>query len=186
MQDGVFMAGATFEATWDEINLKKFKRGLYLLEQAGRNLTPILEQIGEEMVQNAWDRFGREETPDGRPWASDAASTVAEKQAKGRILKILQSSGMLRNTINYRVDGSNLAVGSPQDYAEHHQLGKPGPWIIKPKAKKALAWDGAAHPVKGVKHPGIKARPFLGLSEDDKAAIRRILNKAIRNALKEG
>lgn len=33
--------------------------------------------------------------------------------------------------------------------------------IIKPKGKKALYWKGASHPVKFVRHPGTKAKPFL-------------------------
>ena len=33
--------------------------------------------------------------------------------------------------------------------------------IIKPKDKKALYWKGARHPVKSVRHPGSKAKPYL-------------------------
>ena len=33
--------------------------------------------------------------------------------------------------------------------------------IIKPKNKKALYWKGASHPVKSVRHPGSKAKPYL-------------------------
>lgn len=33
--------------------------------------------------------------------------------------------------------------------------------IIKAKNKKALYWKGASHPVKSVKHPGGKAKPYL-------------------------
>lgn len=35
------------------------------------------------------------------------------------------------------------------------------PHIIKPKNKKALYWKGAKHPVKSVRHPGSKAKPYL-------------------------
>lgn len=33
--------------------------------------------------------------------------------------------------------------------------------IIRPKNKKALYWQGAKHPVKFVKHPGTKEKPYL-------------------------
>ena len=33
--------------------------------------------------------------------------------------------------------------------------------VIRPKNKKALYWKGATHPVKQVKHPGSKAKPYL-------------------------
>ena len=32
---------------------------------------------------------------------------------------------------------------------------------IVPRNKQALMWPGAAHPVKRVHHPGLKARPFF-------------------------
>jgi hypothetical protein len=35
------------------------------------------------------------------------------------------------------------------------------PHDIKPKNKQALYWPGAAFPVRGVKHPGTKANPYL-------------------------
>lgn len=35
------------------------------------------------------------------------------------------------------------------------------PHVIRAKNKKALYWEGASHPVKQVKHPGTKAKPFL-------------------------
>lgn len=35
------------------------------------------------------------------------------------------------------------------------------PYTIRPKAKKALWWKGAAHPVRSVRHPGIKKNPFM-------------------------
>ena len=33
--------------------------------------------------------------------------------------------------------------------------------VIKAKNKKALYWKGASHPVKSVRHPGSKAKPYL-------------------------
>ena len=33
--------------------------------------------------------------------------------------------------------------------------------IIRAKNKKALYWKGASHPVKAVRHPGSKAKPYL-------------------------
>ena len=33
--------------------------------------------------------------------------------------------------------------------------------LIKPKNKKMLYWKGASHPVRIVRHPGSRAKPFL-------------------------
>ena len=46
------------------------------------------------------------------------------------------------------------------DYAKYVEYGTP-PHIISPKDKKALYWKGAEHPVKRVKHPGTRPKPFL-------------------------
>lgn len=35
------------------------------------------------------------------------------------------------------------------------------PHTIFPRIKRALFWQGAAHPVKRVEHPGTRARPFM-------------------------
>lgn len=35
------------------------------------------------------------------------------------------------------------------------------PHEIRPRRKQALWWEGAAHPVARVSHPGTQARPFL-------------------------
>ncbi len=40
------------------------------------------------------------------------------------------------------------------------------PYVIRPVKAKALFWPGAAHPVKVVHHPGIKAHPFLRPAAD--------------------
>lgn len=55
------------------------------------------------------------------------------------------------------------------------------PHIIKPKNKKALYWKGASRPVKQVKHPGSKAKPYLIPAFDkEKDKIIEDLNKIIK------
>ena len=73
---------------------------------------------------------------------------------------------------------AELLVGTNTAYAAVHQFGgRTPPRKIGPKRKKALWWPGAPHPVASVDHPGstIPARPYLGLSDGDRAAITRIV-----------
>lgn len=51
---------------------------------------------------------------------------------------------------------------------------------IRPKHKKALFWEGAAHPVASVMHPGVRARPYLRPAAD---AIYPELAEYIRQEL---
>jgi HK97 gp10 family phage protein len=55
------------------------------------------------------------------------------------------------------------------------------PHIIRPKkGKKALYWEGARHPVKSVKHPGSKAKPYLiPAFEKEKEVLIKDLKKVI-------
>ena len=53
--------------------------------------------------------------------------------------------------------------------------------IIRPKNKKALYWKGALRPVKQVKHPGSKAKPYLIPAFDkEKDKIIENLSKIIK------
>ena len=55
------------------------------------------------------------------------------------------------------------------------------PHIIKAKNKKALYWKGAKHPVKSVRHPGSKAKPFLiPAFEREKEVLIKDLEKVIK------
>jgi hypothetical protein len=70
-------------------------------------------------------------------------------------------TGQLRKSIISAVLSDNEAtVGTNLIYARAVHDGLP-PMVIKPAKKKALYWKGAAHPVKAVRHPGIKPNPFF-------------------------
>ena len=69
-------------------------------------------------------------------------------------------TGKLRSSIYTNIEDNKVTVGAPLKYAKNVEFGTP-PHTIKPKNKKALAWKGAKHPVKSVKHPGTRPQPFL-------------------------
>lgn len=53
--------------------------------------------------------------------------------------------------------------------------------IIRAKNKKALYWKGAKHPVKSVRHPGSRAKPFLiPAFKKEKEVIMKDLEKVIK------
>ena len=55
------------------------------------------------------------------------------------------------------------------------------PHAIRAKNKKALYWKGAKHPVKSVRHPGSRAKPFLiPAFEKEKEVLIRDLEKVIK------
>ena len=55
------------------------------------------------------------------------------------------------------------------------------PHIIRAKGKKALYWKGAKYPVKSVRHPGSRAKPFLiPAFEKEKEVLIKDLEKVIK------
>lgn len=69
-------------------------------------------------------------------------------------------TGQLRANINTKLSGFEGEVKAATKYAKGVEEGTK-PHIIKPKKGKFLYWKGAKHPVKMVKHPGGKAKPYL-------------------------
>lgn len=131
---------------------------------AGKDLTPAYQDIGEYLVQSTKNRFAAGEAPDGTPWAPLSPVTVARK---GHSRPLIGESRRLGTEISYLVLGDGVEVGSPMEYAATQQLG----------AKKGSFTGGRAP------WGDIPARPFLGLSEDDKAAVLDILQEHLEGGL---
>lgn len=66
----------------------------------------------------------------------------------------------------------------------YQDKGTKGPYPIRPRRKRALSWPGAAHPVRRVMHPGLKAQ---GFSEKIAATMRkqykRIMDEQMRQVV---
>lgn len=148
-----------------------------LTKRAG-NLSPVMRQIGEDLLASTRRRFVTGTGPTGARWAPNSPTTYlrylggndrpaglfGKRDGKltgkgiGAALgkKPLVDSGTLASTINYRVidGGRTLLVGSPQKYAAVQQFG----------ARKGSLGRGAPW-------GDIPARPFLGISAADRTSI---------------
>lgn len=140
------------------------------------NFLPATKRIGEYLQLRTDDHFREEKDPDGRPWVPLAKSTIAQKQAAGKITKILQRGGYLRASISYQAGPDSVQVGTPFIKGKWLQEGSK-PYIIRPRAKKALSWVGAngRRFSRSIRHPGLAARPFLGVSKADVVEIKAIV-----------
>lgn len=70
-------------------------------------------------------------------------------------------TGRLVNAMFLDVDGKELRVGwRGVEYGIYVEFGT-APHVIRPRAKKALHWPGALHPVARVNHPGTPAFAML-------------------------
>jgi phage gpG-like protein len=136
------------------------------------------------MLLSTSTNFRTETDPEGRPWTPLRPATVRARTRKKQLpLTILRSNtrgkagSSLAGSVNRQASDDELRIGSPVAYAAIHQLGgtiqKPAGsrWMAGRRfARRAGAPDGkavaiAAHAIT------IPARPFLGLSDADEAAI---------------
>lgn len=175
------MTGVSLDIVIDEGDLGRQLQ--QLVDRAG-DLRDALGEIGEIMTASTQARFGQGVDPDGSPWAPLAASTLALKKGPGTLRESLH----LQSSIRYQVDGDAVRIGTDVPYAAAHQFGRDA-WTIVPRNKQALAFGppasrvggknarqvGPAYVVKKVEHPGLPARPFLGLSSQDESDILAML-----------
>jgi len=115
------------------------------------DLTIPMTAIGEYLLLATDQRFEQEVDPDGVPWKPDSPFTINFKKQNSRILKILQSTGRLRNSITYVANATSITMGTIVPYAPDHQFG------INGQAK----------------------RTFLGISEGDAAVVQGIIQDFI-------
>lgn len=122
------------------------------------DLREPMADIGEYLLLSTRDRFDGQKDPQGRSWTPLSPKYAKRKAASPRALKgILTYSGILRDTIAYQADAASVTIGSNRIYAPIQQLG------------------GTAG--RGAKIP---PRPFLGVSEADRAEITAIVAEYLR------
>lgn len=135
------------------------------LRQHSEDITPALKQIGERLVESTQDRFATSTAPDGTPWAANSAVTISrylglssgkKREARATGKKPLVNGGFLRDQIHFNVTGNVLEVGATMEYAAMQQFGGK-------KSEFPHLWGD------------IPARPFLGISDRDRATIEQVV-----------
>ena len=117
----------------------------------------VFSAIGEELLLSTDARFDSETAPDGRPWEPLNAKYAEWKRAFHGHDRILKLRGYLRDTLRYQATDVSVAIGSNRVYSAIHQFG---------------GQAGREHKA------AIPARPYLGVSDDDVAAILEIIEDA--------
>jgi phage virion morphogenesis protein len=144
-----------------EVDDDDIRGALQRLLSATGDVSPALASIGEILVPSTRRRFSTKTGPDGEAWERNAEATIARK---GRDNPLVEH-GDLSRQIAYQLAGSDtLEVFSTLPYAAMQQFGgtkEEFPWL----------WGD------------IPARPFLGISDDDKDAILDEIQAHIEAAL---
>lgn len=161
------MTGARIRIDVD--GLDGARLGLRRLVSAARDVRPVFVQIGEYLVGATRDRFRDQKDPDGVPWAPLTEATRSRKpRNKDRILTL---HGDLGGQISWRASSAELLVGSDRIYAGTHQFGAK-------KGQYGTTSRGAPIP-----WGDIPARPFLGLSDEDRDVIEGMVGDYLSDVL---
>ena len=164
------MAGARITVEFDD---SQVRAALDALTDAGRDLRPAMQEIGERLLNSAKERFVDEEAPDGSAWAPLSEGTLKAKPRNPG--KILTRDGYLRGNLAYRADSHSVEIGSPSIYAGTHQFGAEQGAFGVTSRSSPIPWGD------------IPARPFLadaggGLAPEDERAIVDIVIDYLRDA----
>ncbi len=114
------MADTTISLTYDD---EAIRAKLAELKAKTQDLTPAMRDIGEFLLFQHDQRFEKEVDFRGNPLQPLSARTLAEKQAQGKILKILQRTGLMRSRTAYQATSNGVTVTNNDSKAKKHQLG---------------------------------------------------------------
>ena len=152
------------------------------------NPETVLPAVGAEALRLVTMGFEKEKDPRGKAWAPFRRWHIKTKRFSGEVAtrdgKLLQNSGLLKNSFRYVVGGRTVTVLTDIPYAGTHQFGA----TIKPKSGNLLSFKvGGPNGrrfrrfAKSVKVP---ARPMVptdsGISATWAWSIRFAIVKALR------
>lgn len=96
---------------------------LTLLKSRLGDLTPAMRDIGEFELYQHDQRFEKEVDFRGNPLQPLSRRTLDRKRAEGKILKILQRTGLMRSRTAYKVTPDSVTITNNDSKARKHQLG---------------------------------------------------------------
>lgn len=155
-----------------KVDDKRVMEALARMKASGSDMQPAMQEIGEILLLSIKQNFEQQ----GRPTPWKRSRRV--EQSGGQTLS---DTGRLRNSFTVEANARQVAVGTNVEYAAPLQFGT-RPRIIRPNKARALKIPGIGFRKK-VKHPGMPARPFLMVQENDiKKIVRAIEDHMTLNA----
>lgn len=144
------------------------------LSAALTTMTPVMEDIGELLTRSTKKRFVAGVDPKGNRWPGKSGTTLDIYLARGDRADprpLFGPSGRLSSEITYAIglDRQSVEIGSNQIYAAVMQYGA---------AKGSLGG--------GAPWGNIPARPYMGLSDEDRTNILATLDEWLEQATNGG
>ncbi|MDO6497335.1 phage virion morphogenesis protein [Photobacterium sanguinicancri] len=144
------MAGTRYSISVDDGQIRE---RLNTLIQQGTDLTPAFQDIGEMLLISHSERWDKQVSPEGEPWQALSPDYKARKKRSADLILVLNRH--LGRELNYNASAHSFEFGTPYEYGAIHHFG--GTPEMRPQ------------------NAAIPARPWLGVSDDDKTEIFDIL-----------
>lgn len=137
--------------------------------------TGLNNAIAEALRSGTIDRFEQEKSPDGAAWKKSIRAL-----AEGGLT--LTMTSQLKGSINARATEEGAEVGTNLVYAATHQYGASGR-TIRAKNKPNLMFQFKGRWIRKKQVTvNIPARPFIGISDEDREEIRSLTEEALEEA----
>lgn len=158
----------TVELKEDEITavLDRLSRSL-------TDMTPVMQDIGELLVESTKQRFGEGVAPDGTSWAPKSETTIEAYKRRGDRVDfrpLFGPSGRLSSEIFSKAGADSVEWGSSLIYAAVMQFGAAKGEFGRNARGGSIPWGT------------IPARPFLGLSDADRTMVMETISEWLDKA----
>lgn len=158
-----------------DTNLPVVQRLFDRLQRLGANPRPLLEEIAAYGEASTRARFRSQTAPSGEPWTP----SLRVRLFGG---KTLTRDGHLGDSITHRADDQAAEWGTNRIYAAVHQFGGEIKAVTGRHLRFALPGIGW----RSVASVTLPARPFLGLSTEDRREILEMVGDHLRQLLRPG
>lgn len=190
------MAGVGFDIRIDDEEVLASLNRVY---EAVADPAPLFDDIGASMVVSTQENFIKETAPSGAKWQRHARST---QRRRGAGAPILRERNLLFQSITHEATPAYARWGSGMAYAAIHQRG--GTITHYARSQKATFAKNRKGNYRFAKHSSraksrvtknvtigehtvtIPARPYLGISDEDKAMIIQKSDAYVAKALEGG
>ena len=142
------------------------------LDRRLTDLSPIMAQIAEFLLDTTLARFQQGVAPDGSPWAPKSPSTIAAYQARKQAISYRPLIGPTKSLSS----ATNFATASGQDWARISSRAIQSAVMQLGAKKGAFGANKAGRPIPW---GDIPARPFLGTSAKDQAGLVTIFEQML-------
>lgn len=131
------------------------------LRQRMSDIGPVMDATRQIYQSGVQQRFIDQVDPDNQPWAQLSPVTLARRRKAGKGAQILRDTGVLMNSIQYKISGNTVTLFTNLIYAGTHQYGAAkGAY----RAKPPIPWGN------------VPQRRFLGPNQDDNKAVAEMMN----------